>query len=273
MQVYRCLDIGTAKPSPELLERLPHHLIDIVDPDYQFNVGEFVRRADCLIDDIYERGKVPVLSGGTAFYLRNFIFGLPGSPAGSPEIRRDLKLKLKERGLPYLVEELQKVDPESAAVIDSKDSYRVIRALEVFRTTGKPLSYYRVPGKARKRYVYLLVGLFRERDELYERINNRVNMMFEQGLQGEIRSLIRMGYTEKDPGLRGIGYREFFQMRKGCLTIEGVRELIKRNSRRYAKRQVTFFKTLGDIQWFNPEDVTRIRECINRFMRRHACAT
>ncbi len=269
MQVYRYLDIGTAKPSLEIQKRLPHHLIDIVDPDYQFNTGEFVRRADWLIDDIYKRQRVPVLSGGTAFYLRNFIYGLPDSPVGRPEIRRNLKLKLRELGLPRLVEELKKVDPKSAAQIDSKDSYRVIRALEVFKTTGKPLSDYRVHAKARKRYDYLLIGLLRERDELYERINRRVDMMFEQGLKEEIRSLISMGYTEKDPGLKGIGYREFFRMEKGCLTIEGVKELIKRNSRRYAKRQITFCKTYTDIQWFDPEDVERIRECINRFLQSH----
>ena len=267
MQVYRYMDIGTAKPPPEVLSLLPHHLINIVDPDAQFNAGEFVRRAGEIIKEIYQRNRIPVLAGGTAFYLRNFIYGLPLSPAADSRIKSRLRERLKERGLPFLVEELRKVDPVSAAAIGNKDSYRIIRALEVYGSTGKPLSAFRSPEAPRKNYLFLIIGLKRDRAGLYERIEKRVDLMFENGLREEIISLIEQGYTADDPGMKGIGYREFFIMQKGCLTLKGVRELIKRNSRRYAKRQITFFKSLPGVQWFNPEETAEIKKVIIEFLR------
>jgi len=267
MQVYKYMDVGTAKPFRELQEKLPHHLIDIVDPTYQFNAGEFVKRAEELIKKIYNKNKVPIIAGGTAFYIKNFIFGLPESPQGDSGIRHKLKTILKQKGIGYLYKELGQIDPSSAQRIDISDTYRIIRALEVYRATGKPLSAFKVPKEVRKDYSLLLIGLMCERQELYKRINLRVDWMFEHGLVEEVKKLITMGFKQEDPGLRGIGYKEFFTMSIGCFTLWHIREIIKQNSRRFAKRQISFFKGLPNVHWFNIHNEEEIKECIDRFYR------
>jgi len=270
MQVYRGLDIGTAKPDREVLRKLPHHLLSIVDPREQFTVGEFVRRVERLVPQIYARGKTPILAGGTAYYLKTFICGLPGSPAGDPQVREELKRLLAERGLAFLAAELRRVDPLSAASINEHDSYRVLRALEIFRASGRPRTAFELPRRARKQFDFLLIGLQRDREELNERIERRVEAMFARGLVEEVRCLLGRGYTAEDPGMKGIGYREFFEMRKGCLLLGGVEELIKRNTRRYAKRQITFFNSLEGARWFQAEDIGAIRRCLEDFRSGHS---
>jgi tRNA dimethylallyltransferase len=249
MQVYRGLDIGTAKPSREVLARIPHHLIDLVEPHIQFSAGEFVRRAERLNRELRSAARLPVLCGGTAYYLRSFICGLPEAPASDPEVRRELKGQLRERGLASLLEELARVDPATRGVVAASDSHRALRALEVYRSTGRPLSSFLNPDRPRPGYRLLLIGLHRERQELYRRIDERVMEMFRRGLPEEVKGLLGRGYGPADPGLRGIGYREFLQMREGCQTLSEVREAVQRNSRRYAKRQITFFKGLPDVRW------------------------
>ncbi len=266
MQVYRYMNIGTAKPPPSLIARVPHHLIGIVEPSFQFNAGQFVHRADQLVSQIRRRGNFPVLCGGTAYYLRSFINGLPDSPPGKSSIRRELKRELETRGLASLLEELGKVDPITRSGLNENDSYRVLRALEVYRTSGRPLSSFSNPTESRTRYKFLRVGLKRPRPELYERINERVETMFASGLVEEFKTLLEMGYGFSDPGMRGIGYREFFEMRKGCQTICQVKESIKMNSRRYAKRQITFFKTLPEVLWEEADDVDRLAAPIENFV-------
>lgn len=270
MQVYRYLDIGSAKPSRQTLERIKYHLIDLLEPSFQFNAGMFVHHTEELIREISGHRKLPVIVGGTAFYLRSFIFGLPDSPSGNLEIREELKQLYIKKGNLFLYGKLKEVDALSAEKIAAEDTYRIIRALEVFRVTGKPLSSFQVPHTIRKDYNFLLIGLNREREELYKRINSRVDRMFERGLVKEIVSLLERGCKRDDPGMQGIGYREFFEMQKGCLSIEGVRELIKRNSRRYAKRQLTFFRSLPEVLWFYPGQITKIRERISRFLDKQA---
>ena len=270
MQVYRYLDIGSAKPSGQTLERIKYHLIDLVEPSFQFNAGMFVHHTEDLIREISGRRKLPVIVGGTAFYLRNFIFGLPASPPGDLKIREELKQLYIKKGNLFLYSKLKEVDARSAEKIAAADTYRIIRALEVFRVTGKPLSSFQVPATIRKDYNFLLIGLNREREELYKRIDSRVDRMFERGLVREIVSLLERGCKWDDPGMQGIGYREFFEMQKGCLSIGGVRELIKRNSRRYAKRQLTFFRSLPEVLWFDPGQITAIRETISRFLDKQA---
>ncbi|MBN1837344.1 MAG: tRNA (adenosine(37)-N6)-dimethylallyltransferase MiaA [Spirochaetales bacterium] len=266
MQVYRHLDVGTAKPGPEVLRRLPHHLIGVVDPKEQFNAGEFVRRADALVREVREKGRVPVISGGTAYYLRSFLYGLPDAPPGDAKVRRGLKRELAERGLEPLLEELGRVDPESRRRIAPRDSYRVLRALEVWRTAGRALTEFRRPDEPRAEYRALLVGLQRGREELYRRIDERVEAMFAAGLAEEVRGLLAAGYGPEDPGMRGIGYREFFSMKAGCLSWSGLKELIQGNSRRYAKRQLTFFRSIPGVAWFDPEDVESMRGAIEGFL-------
>jgi len=270
MQVYRYLDIGSAKPSRQTRERIKYHLIDLVEPSFQFNAGMFVHHTEDLIREISERRKLPVIVGGTAFYLRSFIFGLPASPTGDLKIRQELQQLYIKKGNLFLYNKLKEVDARSAEKIAAADTYRIIRALEVFQTTGKPLSSFQVPATIRKDYNFLLIGLNRERGELYKRIDSRVDRMFEQGLVKEIVTLLERGCKWDDPGMQGIGYREFFEMQKGCLSIGGVRELIKRNSRRYAKRQLTFFRSLPEVLWFDPGQITEIRETISRFLYKQA---
>jgi tRNA dimethylallyltransferase len=283
MQVYRGMDIGTAKPGAELLARLPHHLIDIRDPGEQFNAGEFVRLADGACADISGRGKLPVISGGTGFYLRGFALGLPETPPSDPVIRQTLKEELKVKGITPLAEELVRGDPVSARRIHINDEYRILRALEVFRLTGRPLSSYAASGSdavahgnhaaARPSYRFLILGLRRPREEVYRRIDERCAEMFRQGLPAEARRFFEAGYTPDDPGMRAIGYREFFAEGEGGAWrfIEnpaGVETLVARNSRRYAKRQETFFASLPGAQWIDAsaEPLESIRRELERFL-------
>jgi tRNA dimethylallyltransferase len=278
MQVYRGLNIGTAKPSPELRGRLPHHLIDIRDPDEQFNAGEFVRLADDACADIARRGALPVVSGGTGFYLTNFVLGLPEAPPSDSGLRQKLKEERRRRGIEALAEELAACDPLSAQRIHLHDEYRLLRALEVFRLSGRPLSSYPRPGassgtgKTRSRYRFLILGINRPRDELYRRINQRCAEMMRRGLAGEVRELTEAGYGPDDPGLRAIGYREFFIRSPGAWTLSrdlaGVEARIAQNSRRYAKRQLTFFAALPGITWISASGnpVEEVRRELTAFL-------
>lgn len=255
VQVYRGMNIGSAKPPPEVLKRVPHHLLDILEPNEQFDAGFFVRSADALVRDIHNRGNIPVISGGTAYYLKNFIFGLPTAPKADPAVRRCLKEEFEARGLQPLLDELRRVDPPSAERIAPGDTYRILRALEVYRSSGTPLSAYPPAASPRKEFDFLILGLYRDREDLNRRIDERVDLMFSRGLVEEVKGLAGQGYGPADPGMRGIGYREFFQMREaGCMTLKDVRDLIKRNSRRYAKRQMTFFRSFPGVTWIHPEE-------------------
>ena len=267
MQVYRGLDVGTAKPCRMVLDRIPHHLIDVVDPDTQFSAGEFVRRAELLYGELKSRGALPLLCGGSAYYLRSFICGLPEAPASDPEVRRELKRQLRGGGLAGLLAELARVDPATRSVVAEGDRHRVLRALEVYRSTGRPLSSFDNPSRPRPGYRFLLIGLHRERRELYQRIDARVLEMFRRGLKEEVKELLRRGYGPEDPGLRGIGYREFLQMREGCQTLGEVREAVQRNSRRYAKRQLTFFNGLPEVRWVAAEAAEDAARLIDGFLR------
>jgi len=261
MQVYRGMNIGTAKPSARERERLPHHLIDILSPAQQFNAGDFVRLANEACEGIAGRGKLPVVSGGTGFYLKNLIMGLSEAPPSNAEIRAALRNELQEKGAALLMEELASADPVSAGRIHINDEYRLLRALEVWRSCEKPLSSFNVNSfantlKARPDFNFIIIGLSRPREELYRRINLRCADMFRQGLAEEVRSLYEAGYTPNDPGLRAIGYREFFvedEEEPGkwrfSQDIEGVQALVAQNSRRYAKRQITFFANIPGVKW------------------------
>jgi tRNA dimethylallyltransferase len=263
MQVYRYLDVGTAKPSEEERRAVPHHLIDIKNPDEQYHAGEFVTRAEQLIRQIQARGRLPIVSGGTAFYFQNLLFGLPGTPQGSDELRSALKRRLETEGAGALYRELERVDPETSRRISPNDTYRILRALEVYEASGRPLSSFQVPQTPRTDLDIRLVGLWREREELTRRIDARVEAMMDAGLPGEVARVCRMGYGPEDPGLRGIGYREFFSLAPDAACafdelpsarLSAVSEEIKRSSKRYAKRQMTFFRRLPGVEWFHSDD-------------------
>ena len=297
MQVYRGMDIGTAKPTPEERRNIPHHLIDIRNPDEQFNAGEFVRLAEEACIAVTKRGGLPVVSGGTGFYLKNLVLGLSEAPPSDKEIRSSLREELIERGIVPLIEELVKVDPVSASRIHINDEYRIIRALEVYRLTGRPLSAFSSPWNYtgekktavvvpespiifRGDFCFRLVGLQRTRDDLYRRINERTAAMFREDLPGEVRKLFEAGYTPFDPGFRAIGYREFFIENPRASDVGsywrlledlvGIEALVAQNSRRYAKRQITFFSSLPAVKWIDcgtfEDTVLGLRKVLDDFL-------
>jgi tRNA dimethylallyltransferase len=251
MQVYQGMDIGTAKPSPELQAKLPHHLIDIRKPSEQFNAGDFVRLADEAAADIHSRGRLPVVAGGTAFYLSNFIYGMSEAPPSNRQVQEALREELAEKGPVLMLEELRQGDPVSAERIKANDTYRLLRAIEVLRSSGRPLSSYHWFGEAgaglkmREQYDFDIQTIERPRDEVYRRINERCRQMFQAGLEAEVNELFEKGYTPDDPGMKAIGYREFFEKVDGQWTmrkdIDAVEALIAQHSRQYAKRQIVWF--------------------------------
>jgi len=268
MQVYRGFNIGTAKASADLCKRLPHHLIDICSPCDQFGAGDFVREALFCCKLIYERGKLPVILGGTGFYIRNFIYGLPPTPRADDQVRRKIAERMEAEGAQKLWDELYVVDPESAKKIHIHDEYRIKRALEVCEASGKKRSDFALKPVARDGFRFLILSLQRSRAELYERINERVESMFSQGLEDEVRSLIAAGCRSSMPAMQAIGYREFFTA-DGVFneSTENVKERIKKNSRLYAKRQQTFFKSFTDAVLLPAEDTTGGIKKIGEFLQ------
>jgi len=270
MQAYQGMDIGTAKPSDRMLERLPHHLVSFLPPSVQYNAGDFVKRAEKLLNEIASRGRYPVVCGGTAFYIRCLLFGLPESPEGGGETRSRLRGLEKEKGSAALREELARRDPEAAVRIAPNDRYRTGRALEILESSGRSVFSYQWPRMLRRDYRFMILGLERPREELYRRIDARVDVMFAAGLAEEVRGLMENGCLADDPGMKAIGYREFFEMRRGCLTFADVKERIMRDSRRYAKRQMTSFRAIPEVQWVNASDLDGISARIETYVQSRA---
>jgi len=251
MQAYRGMNIGTAKPSHEILARLPHHLIDFKNPDEQYTAGEFVRLADDICGTLGSRNILPVISGGTGFYIRNFLCGPSLAPPSDPAMREKVAGDLAKLGVEALREELSTADPVSAERICGNDVYRLTRAIEILRTSGQPPSRFAPSGKKRGAFEFLVIGIEKPRAELKERIGARVDAMFAEGLPDEIASLVAAGYNETCPGLKAIGYREFFDMAGAPLA--SIAEAIKLHTLQYAKRQMTFLRALPGIVWIAPD--------------------
>ena len=261
--VYKYFDIGTAKPTPEERAAVPYHLVDFADPAIQFGLGEFMEEADRLCGEIWSRKNVPVLCGGTGFYARNFILGAPTTPESDEKIRVQIKEKLAELGKESLYAELKIVDPLSARKININDEYRICRALEVFYTSGKPLSSYALPDVPRSQYEFLTIILNRDKDELYRRIDLRVEKMFEEGLAEEIEKLKSMGYTKDTPAMKAIGYSEFFI---DGLSVDQVKEKIKNDSHHYAKKQYTFMRGIPGAVTVDADDKDRVARLVGEFI-------
>ncbi|TVR92676.1 MAG: tRNA (adenosine(37)-N6)-dimethylallyltransferase MiaA [Spirochaetaceae bacterium] len=280
MQVYKQLNIGTAKPPPRVLRELPHHLIDTLSLHEAYDAGSFVRQTEQLLPEIAARGKIPIVSGGTGFYIRALLYGLPEAPPSDPEHRQRLEARLAQAGAEPLRKELEQVDPVSAAKINVADHYRLVRALEVYSSSGRPRSSYGVPESIRPGLRAIVVNLNRPRPELYARINARVETMLEAGLAEEVLGLARAGYSTRHAGIRSIGYKEFFDaLEEGVLTPEslqsaGVSEstavkevvrLIQRNSRHYAKRQMLFFRSIGEAIGIHADDLQSLVRVASSF--------
>lgn len=269
MQVYKGMDIGTAKIEHSLLEFLPHHLINIKKPNEQFGAGDFVREADKSVHEIFLKQKVPVIVGGTGFYIKNFLYGLPSTPESIPSIRNKYIEQMSSLGAETLMQELMRIDPLSASKISSNDEYRIIRALEVYEISGRQLSSFSLPDTFRQPYTFLLISLYRPRAELYERIRKRVLEMVDRGLSKEVETLVQSGYTAKDPGMKAIGYKEFFDD-DGRFSKEPIHEIsskIMYNSCRYAKRQETFIRPIQEFNFIEADNYQKIYELILKFLK------
>lgn len=250
-QVYRGLDIGTAKVSAALRARVPHHCIDLVDPDQHFTAADFARAAASAIDDIEARGRTAVLAGGTGFYLRALIDGLAPLPGRDPAWRRALETLERRRGLAHLFAMVETLDPEWASAVGPSDRQRLLRGLEVTMRTGRPMSaLLRERGWTGPHYDARWVAIDVPRARLHARIEARVDAMLAAGWLGEVRGLLEAGYRADDPGMRAIGYRELAAHLGGELTLAEARERIVRATRRYAKRQLTWFRGQTPATWF-----------------------
>jgi len=273
MQIYSGLDIGTAKPTPEQQAEIRHHLIDVANPAQLFSAADFCAAADVAIRDIISRGKRVIVAGGTGLYIRALVKGLVDSPSGEGELREALLDESCRVGNAAMLEKLQQVDPELAAVLHPNNLVRIIRALEVYQLTGIPLSQYQKKHAfATRRYEALQIGISVDRSVLYERIDGRVEQMLASGLLEEVRSLLAAGYGRDIKPLRSIGYKEAVAHLSGDISAEEAVRLIKRNTRHYAKRQLTWFKADPDILWFEyPEKFDKIlRHAIEFYEQREA---
>ncbi|MCQ2591545.1 MAG: tRNA (adenosine(37)-N6)-dimethylallyltransferase MiaA [Treponema sp.] len=266
--VYKYMDIGTAKPTQDFCKLIPHHLIDLVEPSQQFTVADFVNTADSLCESIYSRGAIPVICGGTGFYIRSFLFGLPKTPESNERIREELQNRLKMEGNANLYAQLQIIDPESAAKININDAYRICRALEVYFTTGKKRSEYKLEQKLRSKYDFCFIVLEPPKDILFDRINKRVDLMFEEGLPNEVKKLQAMGYTKDTPGMKAIGYSEWFESE----SEDEIKENIKKHSCKYAKKQYTYIRDIPEsiIIPFdgNEENIVAVENEIRQFYKK-----
>jgi tRNA dimethylallyltransferase len=266
-QFYRGLDIGTAKPSAEELAAAPHHFIDILSPAENYSAGAFGEEGRRSIEEIFSRGHIPIVVGGSGLYVRSLLDGLFEGPGADPDLRAMLEQRLHAGGIDGLVEQLRALDPDSAARIDPTKPRRIIRALEVCITTGKPMSRLHAEQKPELRFATLRVGLLWERKALYARIERRCDEMLAHGLLDEIDALRAKGYDRRMNALNTVGYAEGFSFRDGEISREEMVRLFKQNTRRYAKRQMTWFRADEQIRWIEvrePFDPERIADEIVR---------
>jgi len=252
-QVYRGMDVGTAKPTGEQRAAVPHHLVDVVNPDERYNAARFRAEAREAISAILERGKLPLVVGGTGLYIRALLRGLLPAPPADPEVRRELKAFLEREGVEALHSRLGEVDSEAARRIHPRDPVRIIRALEIHRLTGAPLGTPTHWRQSRPEWATLLVGLTRPRPSLYAALDARVERMVAGGLEEETRCLLDAGHSPALPALQGIGYRHFVRVIQGPWSEADAIRLMKRDTRQYAKRQWTWFAGEPGIRWVDVE--------------------
>lgn len=267
MQVYRGMDIGTAKPSGEEMEAVPHHMISIIEPDTRFSVGDYVSRARPVITGLHKRGKIPIVAGGTGLYVRALVDGLCEAPKTDWVLRKRLLSEEAGHGQGYLYRRLCEVDPVSAGRTKPNDTVRIIRSLEVYESGGVPLSdIQEVHGFKERLYHPVIIGITLERKDLYQKIEERVDRMMEAGLEAEVRGLIAI-YGDSVFPMHGLGYKQLAGYIKGMYSLEDAIRLLKRDTRRYAKRQLTWFRRDDRVQWYSAkEDLSHLEE-IGRDMR------
>lgn len=253
MQIYKYMDIGTAKIKPEEMEGIPHYLIDIVYPDEEFTVADFKNYSEKYIKQINDKNKIPIVVGGSGLYLNSIVYKLKFA-----QIKKNESFRLKceklvdQYGVGYLYDRLCQVDPITSNNISPNDTKRIIRALEVYHETGKPMSYFNKNFREKTdKYNLVMVGLNTDRAKLYSRIEKRVDKMIEEGLIEEVKNLLNMGYSRELTSMQAIGYKEIISYLYGEIDLEEAIEILKRNTRRFAKRQLTWFKRDDRIKWID----------------------
>ena len=253
-QVYRYMDIGTGKPSPADRARVSHHVIDVVDPDEEFNAALFRRAAIGAIRQIHEAGQSALVCGGTGLYIKALTQGLFEGPGSDAAIRRTLASEIDEHGLSHLYRRLEAIDPTVGSSIHPHDRQRIIRALEVFQLTGKPLSAWQsAHGFQDDLFTVLKIGLNRDRSELYDLINSRSEEMIRAGLLDEVRGLVGRGFGLELKPLQSVGYRQMGAVIQGAMKLAEASAAMKQETRHLAKRQLTWFRRDGEIHWYHPE--------------------
>jgi len=253
MQIYKYMDIGTAKPNKSILGTIKHHMIDIIKPSVNFDVKQYSKLANNKILDVFKRGKIPILAGGSGLYISSIINPLFAGPARDIKYREGLEEEAKIHGKEYLYDKLSKIDPVSAFKVEPNDLRRIIRALEVYKSTGKTISYLQKKSfNSSAKFNYQIIGLKRNRENLYQRINLRVDKMIKDGFIEEVKMLRERGYKEDLNSMQGLGYKQINKHLNGEYNKEEVIDLIKMETRHYAKRQMTWFKNkIKSVEWID----------------------
>lgn len=259
-QLYRKLDIGTAKPDAEELAAVRHHFINCCNPDESYNVSRFEQEAEAVMKNLFGRGKIPIIAGGSGLYIKALIDGIIDLPSADEEFRKDLQRQRTEFGNEFLYDKLKKVDPESASNMLPQNWKRVMRALEVITITGIPIWKHQQMQQKKTEYSFRQFGLAVDRDRLYKNIEKRVDAMIERGLVDEVNNVLDLGYSKSLNSLNTVGYKEIISYLEGTVTLERAVELIKRNTRRYAKRQMTWFRADKRIEWIDIESRADIKK-------------
>jgi len=267
MQIYRRMDIGTAKPTPEETRTVPHHMVDVVDPDESYDAERFAAAARGVISDLLFRKRLPLVVGGTGLYIKALVHGLFTMPRVDPGIREQLQAEIEKTGATAAFDRLRRVDLISAERIHPNDTHRIIRALEVYDQTGTPLSELQARHRFRDHpYRVLKIGLHMERERLYARIDRRAEEMLDAGLVDEVLSLLASGYDFGLKPMQSIGYRHVCEHLKGQTTREEMIRTLKRDTRRYAKRQMTWFRADPEIRWIAPDNIEKAAAMVKRFL-------
>ncbi|MBW2657026.1 MAG: tRNA (adenosine(37)-N6)-dimethylallyltransferase MiaA, partial [Deltaproteobacteria bacterium] len=267
MQIYRYMDIGTAKPTADEQSRIPHHMIDIVDPDENFDAVRFAEMARDKVMQLHQRGVMPLVVGGTGLYIKALLQGLFQSNPVDPKTRERLMKEAAENGSGILYDRLKRVDPDTADRLHPNDSYRIIRALETIESTGRSISEHQQEhGFSDEPFNALKIYLRIDRQKLYERIDKRVDMMIEEGLVDEVKKLLAMSYSADLKSMQSIGYRHMVEFLAEQLPWDECVRTLKRDTRRFAKRQFTWFGADQQIQWYEPDQLNEIVRLVEGFL-------
>jgi tRNA dimethylallyltransferase len=267
MQIYRQMDIGTAKPTPAEQSRIAHHMIDVAEPDEPFDASQYLHLAREDVTHLHDRGVVPLVVGGTGLYIKALLYGLFEAQKPDERIRQRLKAEAESVGWKKMHRRLGRIDPQAAGRIHPHDTLRIIRALETFEQTGQTLTeYHRKHGFPDSPYRVLKIGLNMEREVLYERINQRVNLMIAENLLEEVKGLMARGYSEDLKSMQSLGYRHMVDYLRGRLAWQEAVRTMKRDTRRYAKRQLTWFRADPQIVWTTPDRIEELYPNIDSFL-------